>query len=250
MVKDALKNGMRSKFKGVFAKKVMLHLKALMTKAHRKPPEDKELGQIAADFISATAKFGMASAARMFVIRTFMNMKFIYRHEEKLGETSKVSEYELASRLSYFIWGMPPDDELMKLAGEEKLSQHKVLEAQVKRMLKDPKAVGLAKYFSSQWLNYDNILESTGTSAEKFPEFTKNVAKDMWKETVLFLQYIFRNNRSVLEILDSDYTFLNARMRTLYGLERATNLRFAKVKLKDKNRGGIIGHPTILTLTS
>ncbi|MCM8531207.1 MAG: DUF1592 domain-containing protein [Lentisphaeraceae bacterium] len=250
MAKDALQNGMRSKFKGVFAKKLIPHLKGLMTKAHRKPPEEKELLQVTADFISATAEFGLASAARMFVIRTFAHMKFIYRHEEKLGKTSKVSDYELASRLSYFLWGMPPDDKLMNLAAKNELSQRKALEAEVKRMLKDPKAVGLAKYFSSQWLNYDNILESTGPSTEKFPEFTKTLARDMWKETVLFLQYIFRNNRSVLEIIDSDYTFLNARMRAIYGMERVSNFRFAKVKLEDKKRGGIIGHSSILTLTS
>ena len=199
------------------------------------------------DMMKSTQQFGLAIAARIFVIRVFANMQFTYRHETKAGKPTKINDYELANRLSYFLWAAPPDKELMKLAGEKKLSQTAVLEQQVKRMLKDRQSSGLAKYFASHWLNFHDILEHEGTSTEKFPQFTKELAKDMWLESAICFEYIVKSDRSVLEIIDADYTFLNSRLRKHYGLGGGSS-RFTKVTLKDKRRGGITGHASILTL--
>ena len=249
MTLDFIENGMRSKYRNAFAKQIIPHVRAFLHKAHRKPPDEKDVIEMTKDFITATSQFGMSVAARMFVIRTFAHMRFIYRHEEKSGKAVKVTDYEMASRLSYFLWSTAPDDELMKLAAENKLSDPKVLKAQVDRMIKDKKSSALAKHFAAQWLKFNEILETEGPSEEKFPEFNEELAKDMWKESAICFEYIVKNDRSVLEILDADYTFLNGRLKKHYGMGGGSG-GFTKVMLKDKRRGGITGHASILTLTS
>ena len=249
MTLDFFENGMKSKHRGVFAKQLIPHIRDFMYKVHRMPPDDKEVLEMTKDFITATADFGMSVAARMFVIRTFASMKFIFRGERKNGRPTRVTDYELANRLSYFIWSVPPDEELLKLASENKLREPAVLEKQVKRMLKDKKSSALAKHFASQWLNFGEILEHEVPSKEKFPEFNKELAEDMFKESAICFEYIVKNDRSVLEIIDADYTFLNGRLKNHYGLGGGSS-GFSKVTLKDKKRGGITAHASILTLTS
>ena len=249
MTQDFFENGMRSKYRGEFAKQLIPHIKDLMYRAHRMPPDNKEVLEMAKDFITATADFGMDVSARMFVIRTFASMKFIFRHERKSGKVAKVTDYELANRLSYFIWSMPPDTELLNLAAEKKLSTPATLEKQVKRLLKDKRSSALAKHFASQWLNFGEILDSETPSKEKFPQFNKELAEDMFKESAICFEYIVKNDRSVLEVIDADYTFLNGRLKQHYGLGGGSS-GFTKVSLKEKNRGGITAHASILTLTS
>ena len=249
MTLDFFENGMKSKHRGVFAKQIIPHIRKLMYQAHRMPPDDKEVLEMTKDFITATAEFGMPVAARMFTIRTFASMKFIFRAERKNGRPTKLTDYELANRLSYFIWSMPPDEELLKLASESKLRESGNLERQVKRLMTDRKSSALAKHFASQWLNFGDILENETPSKEKFPEFTKELAEDMFKESAICFEYIVKNDRSVLEIIDADYTFLNGRLKNHYGLGGGSS-GFTKVSLKDKRRGGITGHASILTLTS
>ncbi|MCM8531280.1 MAG: DUF1592 domain-containing protein [Lentisphaeraceae bacterium] len=247
--KDLLEKGMRSKYRSVFAKQLMPQISDFMLKVHRYPPDKAELLEMTKDFIKATGDFGIDVAARLFVIRSFASMKFIFRFERKTGKPTKVNDYELASRLSYFIWSMPPDGELMKLAKEKKLSEPKVLEAQVKRLIKNKKSSALAKNFGAQWLKYGEILESEGPSKDKFPEFNKSLAKDMYKESAICFEYLVKADRSVLEVIDSDYSFMNSKLERYYGIGEGFS-GFKKVSLKDKNRGGILGHASILTLTS
>ena len=249
MVLDFLENGLKTQYKREIALMLIPHIRSLMFSAFRKPPQEKEVLLMTKDFMTTTQQFGLAVAARIFVIRTFTSMQFTYRHEYKTGKTTKVNDYELANRLSYFLWASPPDKELMKLAGEKKLSDSKILEQQVRRMLKDRKSSGLAKYFASHWLMFDEIIGHEGTSTEKFPQFTPELAKDMWLESAICFEYIVKNDRSVLEIIDADYTFLNGRLRKHYGLGGGSS-KFTKVKLRDKRRGGITGHASVLTLTS
>ena len=249
MTLDFFEKGMKSKHRGVFAKQIIPHIRDLMYRAHRMPPDDKEVLEMTKDFITATADFGMPVAARMFTIRTFASMKFIFRHERKNGKATKITDYELANRLSYFIWSMPPDEELLKLASENKLSTPGNLEKEVKRLLTDKKSSALAMHFGSQWLNFGEIREYETPSKEKFPEFNKELAEDMFKESAICFEYIVKNDRSVLEIIDADYTFLNGRLKNHYGLGGGSS-GFTKVSLKDKKRGGITGHASILTLTS
>ena len=246
---DFFEKGMRSKYRGEFAKQIIPHIRDLMYKAHRIPPDDKEVLEMTKDFITATSEFGMPVAARMFVIRTFASMKFIFRFEQKSGKITKVTDYELASRLSYFLWSTAPDEELLKLAAENKLSEPKMLEKQVKRMLTDKRSSALAVNFAAQWLTFGEIREFPGPNSEKFPEYNKELAEDMFKESAICFEYIVKNDRSVLEVIDADYTFLNGRLKSHYGLGGGSS-SFTKVQLKDKRRGGITGQASILTLTS
>jgi hypothetical protein len=250
MTLDFFENGLNSKHKREIARMAMPHIRQLMFSAFRMPPSTKEVILMTKDFMSTTHLFGMATAARIFVIRTFASMSFIYRQEKKIGKPTKVNDYELANRLSYFLWASPPDDELMKLAGEGKLSDSVILEKQVKRMLKNRQSSGLAKYFAAHWLNFNEILEHEGTDTERFPQFSKELAKDMWLESAINFEYIVKHDRSILEVLDADYTFVNWRLRELYGMARGDTTRFTKVDLKDKRRGGITSQASILTLTS
>lgn len=246
---DFYVNGMQSKFKSHIARQLIPHVRNLMFKAFRKPSSEKEVLLMTKDLMNTTKQFGISVAARIFIVRTFASMKFTYRHENKIGKPTRVTDYELANRLSYFLWASPPDEELLKLAEEKKLSEPKILEDQVKRMLKNRKSSGLAKYFAAHWLKFNDILYHEGVSLEKFPMFTKELARDMWLESAICFEYIVKSDRSVLEIIDSDYTFVNGRLRDLYGLEDGI-MKFTKVKLKDKNRGGITGQASVLTLTS
>ena len=249
MILDFLENGLKTQYKREIALMLIPHIRSFMFSAFRKPPEEKEVLLMTKDLMETTKEFGLAIAARIFVIRTFASMKFTYRHEHKAGKPTKINDYELANRLSYFLWASPPDKELLKLAGEKKLSKKSVLEQQVKRMLKDRQSSGLAKYFASHWLMFDEIIGHEGTSIEKFPQFTPELAKDMWLESAICFEYIVKNDRSVLEIIDADYTFLNGRLRKHYGLGAGSS-KFTKVMLRDKRRGGITGHASVLTLTS
>ena len=191
----------------------------------------------------------MDTAAQILVIRAFAHMKFIYRHEDKAGKPTKVNDYELANRLSYFLWGNAPDEELLNLASKNQLSNPKILERQVKRMLKNRQSSSLAKYFAGQWLHFGEILHVQGPDRKKFPEFSEELAKDMWRESALCFEYIVKNDRSVLEVIDADYTFVNSSLRKIYGLGKGSR-KFTRVTLKDKIRGGITGHASVLTLTS
>ena len=246
---DFFETGMRSKYRSQFAKQIIPHIRQLMFKAHRKPTSEKEILDITKDFITATTEFGMPVAARLCVIRTFASIKFIFRHEQKTGKPTKVTDYELASRLSYFLWGAPPDQELLDLAKAKKLANPEILEKQVKRMIVNKKSSGLAKYFAAEWLTYGEILDNENPSEEKFPSYNKQLAKDMFLESAICFEYIVKNDRSVLELIDADYSFMNGRLKQHYGIKGGPT-SFSKVQLKDKRRGGITTQASILTLTS
>jgi hypothetical protein len=158
-----------------------------------------------------------------------------------------VTEFELASRLSYFLWSSMPDEELFELAGKGKLRDN--LEAQVKRMLKDAKSKALVENFGGQWLNLRNLKVVT-PDAGRFSQWNDKLRADMAAETELFFETIVREDHSVLEFLDADYTFVNARLAKLYGLDGVTGEKLQRVKLKDGQRGGIITQASVLTITS
>jgi hypothetical protein len=158
-----------------------------------------------------------------------------------------VDEFALASRLSYFLWSTMPDDELFALAGTNKLRKN--LEPQVRRMLKDPKAQALVDNFAGQWLQIRN-LKLAAPDKKLFPEFDDNLRAAMAKETELFFANIIRQDRSVLEFLDADYTFVNGRLAKLYDLPGVTGDEFQRVSLKGTHRGGLLTQASILTVTS
>lgn len=163
-----------------------------------------------------------------------------------------ISDWELASRLSYFLWATMPDDELFKLAGQGKLRQPAVLEQQVRRMLKDQKASTLATNFASQWLQL-RLLKSAQPDRNIFQAFNDKLRQDMQRETELYFESIVREDRNILELIDSDYTFVNERLAKHYGIPGVKGEEFRKVLLRGplaEQRGGVLTHASILLITS
>lgn len=158
-----------------------------------------------------------------------------------------ISEYELATRLAYFLWSSMPDEELFQLADKGQLRQN--LDAQVKRMLQSPNSRALVENFAGQWLQLRN-LSSIMIDPKLFPRYDAFMRESMQRETEMYFEYILREDRSILEFLDSDYTFLNERLARHYGIEGVQGLEMRLVKLPDRRRGGILTHASILTVTS
>ncbi len=158
-----------------------------------------------------------------------------------------LNEWELATRLSYFLWSSMPDEELFKQAREDTLRQN--LDEQVKRMLKDPKANALVENFSGQWLQ-TRSLKTFAPDPKLFPTFTEKLREAMIKETDLYFEAIMREDRSVLEFIDSDYTFVNETLAKHYGISGVKGDEFRKVKLPDDRRGGVLTQASVLSVTS
>jgi hypothetical protein len=161
-----------------------------------------------------------------------------------------LDDYQLASRLSYLLWATMPDAELSALADRGKLHEPAVLKAQVKRLLEDTRSRALFDGFGAQWLGLGS-LESKAFDPAKFPQMTGTMRAAMYDEARLFFESIVRENRSVVSLVDCNYTFLNGTLAALYGLDKkVTGSKWRKVKLTDANRGGILGMPGILAVTS
>lgn len=160
-----------------------------------------------------------------------------------------ISEFELASRLSYFLWSSMPDDELFQLAGQNALRSNNTLRLQVERMLKDPKAQSFIESFSGQWLQTRNLKQMT-PDPKLFPSFDEKLREAMRQETELFFGEIVRGNHSILDLLDADFTYVNERLATHYGITGVSGEKFQRVKLDGEKRAGILTQASILTLTS
>ncbi|MDB5385139.1 MAG: Protein of unknown function (DUF1587)/Protein of unknown function (DUF1592)/Protein of unknown [Planctomycetaceae bacterium] len=160
-----------------------------------------------------------------------------------------ITEYELASRLSYFLWSSMPDEELLKLAGQNALRNGTTLKQQVQRMLKDPKGQSFIESFSGQWLQTRNLKQMT-PDPKMFPTFNDQLREAMRQETELFFGEIVRGNHSIFDLLDSDFTFVNEILAKHYGLSGVKGEKFQRVKLEGPKRGGVLTQASILTLTS
>jgi mono/diheme cytochrome c family protein len=168
---------------------------------------------------------------------------------ERADKPYEISDWELASRLSYFLWSSMPDDKLFQLARTRKLHEAAVLDAQVRRMLKDEKARALVDNFALQWLQLRN-LKSFAPDPVRFPSFDEALRTSMQRETEEFFEYIVREDRSVLELLSADYSFLDERLAKHYGIEGVTGADFRKVSLPDSSRGGLLTQASVLAVTS
>ena len=237
-------------------------LTRLLRKAYRRPPTHQEVEQLAQFVESVQADGAKWEEGIQQAIKVILcSPKFLFRLElddrPQTEEPRPIDEFHLASRLSYFLWSSGPDDELLDLAEQNQLTAS--LEEQVKRMLTDPKATALATNFGSQWLQIQR-LDTATPDPERFPTFNTKLRADMLKETELFLESIFREDRSILELLTADYTFLNQRLSGHYEIwrdeqgEPIKGSTFRRVALSNENnyfkRGGILTHASILTVTS
>jgi len=161
-----------------------------------------------------------------------------------------LGQYELASQLSYFLWSSMPDDALFAAAERGQLAQPKVLEAQVRRMLRDPKAHALVENFGGQWLQVRK-LESVKPDRKRFPEFDEYLRLSMRQETELFFESIVREDRSILDFLDANYSYLNERLARLYNVPNVQGPEFRKVVFaSEAHRGGLLGQASVLTVSS
>ncbi|GIW99895.1 MAG: hypothetical protein KatS3mg111_3228 [Pirellulaceae bacterium] len=227
----------------------------LMRRAYRRPVT-------AEDFVTPMALFQQARESGNFddgielaLSSILVSPHFLFRIERDpphvpAGQVYPISPLELASRLSFFLWSSLPDERLLGLAESGRLTQPQVLEAEVRRMLVDPRSEALVENFAGQWLYLRN-LESMTPDARLYPDFDDNLRQAMRRETELCFADILRNDLSVVRLLQSDYTFLNERLARHYGIPGVLGSRFRKVRLPSgSHRGGLLRHASILTVTS
>lgn len=227
----------------------------LLPRAFRRPVTETEVNRFAT-LVESVTKQGepFERGIQVGLQAMLVSPHFLFRVETDLhpndsGDQHLLTDFELASRLSYFLWSTMPDDELFKFAADGKLHQADVLDKQITRMLKDPKADALVDNFASQWLNLSNLVEVV-PDAKLFPEFTPQLRADMIAETKLFIRTVFREDRSILDFLDAKTTFVNERLARHYGIDGVKGKEMRLVSLPPKQRAGILTHGSILTLTS
>lgn len=178
---------------------------------------------------------------------------FLYRVEEEPEKAGAypVSNFELATRLSYFLWSSMPDQELFNLAYMGRLQDTVVLEAQVKRMLADPKAKRFAENFSTQWLGITKLMDDQPLlDPEKYPEFDMRVRKALYQETIEYFYHVLTESKNLMHLINSNYTFLTAELAEYYGIGGVSGNKFQKVMLSDSSRGGVLGMGSVLATTS
>ena len=221
-------------------------------RAYRRPVTDEDLKTPLAFYEQGYAEGGFETGIETALRKILIAPEFLFRVEQDpaAGSVYRVSDVELASRLSFFLWSSIPDDELLDLAARAKLRDTKVLEQQVRRMLNDPKAAALVNNFGGQWLYLRN-LAAIVPDARMFPTFDDNLRQAFRRETELFFDSVIRENRSVLDLLRADYTFLDERLAKHYGIPGVYGTQFRRVTLPgDSVRGGLLGHGSILLATS
>jgi hypothetical protein len=222
--------------------------------AYRRPIDDADLDGLMAFYNQGAAFGGFEGGITTALQAILASPHFIFRMEEvparvEPGDTYRITDIDLASRLSFFIWGTPPDDRLIELAGRGELSDEAVFEAQVRRMLEDPRSEALATRFAALWLRLQD-LEKVDPDALSYPYFDETLADAMYRETVLLFDHLVREDRSILELLTADYTFVNERLARHYGIPGVTGPEFRKVDYVDDHRRGVLGHGSVLVMTS
>jgi hypothetical protein len=224
------------------------------TRAYRRPLSDHDRTSLMAFYDRGAAAGGFEEGVRMALQAVLASPYFVFRFETApanvtAGQDYRVSDADLASRLSFFLWGSLPDDQLLKLAEQKKLSDKKTLEREVKRMLADPRADALSTRFAAQWLRLQDV-EKVHPDAFLFPDFSLQLAQDMEKETELFFNDIVRGDHSVLDLFTADYTYVNEQLARHYGIPNVSGPEFRRVKYPDETRRGLLGQGSMLVQTS
>ena len=229
-------------------------LARLARRAFRRPVTDADVEPLLALFDAGRSRGGFASGIELALRKVLASPEFLFRIESEPagaapGTPYRVSDLDLASRLSFFLWSSIPDEELLALAERGRLGEPAVLERQVARMLADPRAAALVHNFAGQWLYLRN-MQLVLPDPEAFPEFDDNLREAFARETDLFLLSQLREDRSILELLEADYTFLNERLARHYEVPGVYGSRFRRVALPGGGRRGLLGHGSVLTVTS
>lgn len=228
-------------------------LVAFAARAYRKPVPDDHVEQLLGIYdaaIAAKRPFNLSVRAAMHAV--LISPRFLIRIEdldEKATAAYRVGSYDMASRLSYFLWSSPPDEELLTLASQNRLQDPTVIEAQARRMLKDPKSRALAENFAGQWLQVRGLADHQ-PDAKRFPQFTPTLRQAMLEEANLFISELIRNDRPVIDLIDANYTFLNEELAKHYGIDGVKGERMQRVALTDRRRGGVVTMGAVLTITA
>jgi Protein of unknown function (DUF1592)/Protein of unknown function (DUF1588)/Protein of unknown function (DUF1587)/Protein of unknown function (DUF1585)/Protein of unknown function (DUF1595)/Planctomycete cytochrome C len=230
-------------------------LSTLARRAYRRPVTKAEVASLARFVAMAKAEGRSVEQGIQLAIQAMLvSPHFLFRIERDMdpndpSKVHRISDLELASRLSYFLWTSMPDDELLGIAEAGKLRQPGVLQTQVKRMLADERSSALADNFAGQWLETRN-LDSITPDPKKFPEWGPELRDSMKTETRMFFESMLRENRPLSEFLDAKYTFLDERLGRHYGIEGVSGGTFRRVELATDQRGGILSHASILSISS
>jgi len=230
-------------------------ISTLVRRAYRRVPTDADVDPLIAFYQEERNKAGNFEAGiEMALRRILADPEFIFRFEPPPAGVApqtayRVSDTELASRLSFFLWSSIPDEELLKLAIDGKLHQPAVLERQTRRMLADPKSRSLVTNFANQWL-FLRELKNANPDVTIFPDFDDNLRQAFQRETELLFESVIREDRSVLDLLDSDYTFVNERLARHYGIPNIYGPDFRRVPVPNDARRGLLGHGSLQLVTS
>jgi len=227
-------------------------LTKLARRAYRRTPTAAESAQIMKFYAMGKADGGgrFDAGVQLGIKTILVNPAFLFRKEtEGAGAVHRVADLDLASRLSFFLWSSIPDEELLTLAEQKKLSQPGVLAGQVKRLLADARSEAMVRNFAGQWLQLRNIPALKPDPAA-FPDFDNDLRDALARETELFFATVVREDRSVLDLIDGKYTFLNERLAKHYGIPGVKGTRFRRVELDGAQRSGVLTHGSILTIAS
>ncbi len=229
-------------------------LSTLGRRAFRRPFTAADLTPLMAFYKDGRKDGGFDQGIELALQAMLVSPEFLFRIERDPanaapGTVYRISDLELASRLSFFLWSSIPDEELLAAAEQGKLKDPKAIQQQVARMLSDPKSKAFVSNFTGQWLLLRNI-DTIKPDIEQFSIFDESLRRAFRQETESFFNWILRQNRPLTEILSANYTFLNDRLAEFYGISGVYGSRFRRVELTDPNRGGLLGQGSILTATS
>ncbi len=229
-------------------------LNRLAGQAYRRPLTEKDIAGLMSLYDDGARNGGFENGVRNALEGILASPDFYFRFERapataKAGSAWKLRDVDLASRLAFFLWGAPPDRELINVAAAGRLSNPAVLDRQVKRMLADPRSEALATRFAAQWLRLPD-LALVQPDVRQYPDFDEQLRLAMRRETELFFKSIVDDDKSVMDLYTADYTFMNGRLAEHYGVTDVAGPEWRKVKYTDGSRRGILGHSSVLTLTS
>jgi len=229
-------------------------LERVATLAYRRPATASDLHELMPFYLAGAKAGGFDGGVRSSLQALLSSLHFLFRLEEapaavSRGGVYRINDVDLASRLSFFLWGTIPDRALIDVASQGQLSKPDVFDRQVRRMLADPRSEALSTRFASQWMRLQD-LHKVEPDALDYPYYDETLAESMQRETEVFFDHLVRADRPVTDLLTADYTFVNERLARHYGISGVSGPAFRRVMYPDGNRRGLLGHGSILTLTS
>jgi mono/diheme cytochrome c family protein len=226
-------------------------LTRLARRAYRRPATNAEIDTLMGFYRTAAAERGFEAGVQSAIERMLVSFNFLFRIEQSpaAGAAYRLTDVDLASRLSFFLWNSIPDDALLTLAEKNQLHQPAILAEQTTRMLRDAKASALVSSFAGQWLGVRKA-QAFLPDANVFPEFDENLRRAFQRETTMFVESQLAADRSIVDLISADYSFVNERLARHYGVRGVTGDRFRRVTFTDGARGGILGQGTVLMVTS